>query len=190
MGSLGAAGLVFTVLFAYLAWQAAKRSADAATAANWSFIKASRLDLRAYVSAENIRVEQLLSGRRPRFALDIVNRGATPARDLEVWSDAVECVGNPNAKRVRKLAKPTGSKFAIAPHQDISQSGDMLVAIEGSDLAALHAGRWTLVFFGIIRYRDVYGVRHWTMFKTYVSSGALKDGAARLGACRRNNYST
>ncbi|WP_135213276.1 hypothetical protein [Vitreimonas flagellata] len=197
----GVVGALITVAgVIYVAWTlaetrkatgAAQSAADAAKDANKAFAEHSQRELRAYVGVPVVAVKDLAIGAQPTFSYQIKNFGATPARELESKYYIVAC-DDPNTHKVRtpadKVVPTWSSRVDLAPGQEPVEVTQTHHARWTEAMhTAFAAGQGTLMLCAIIRYRDVYGKRHWTMFKSYLRPGTIRNGAGVLSATRKHN---
>jgi hypothetical protein len=178
------------VLLLWWTLNATRAAVAAASAANTAFSVHSQRELRAYVGAFDIRVENFLVGRAPRFRYDVVNYGQTPARDVEalmfvIGFDAPE---TPETFKVRlQPGIAFASKIDLGPHQPAPQVLDAGFTLSRELMDGL-GDTGSILCGGLIRYRDVFGVRHWTVFRTYLARQLITpEGKGSLSACRKNN---
>jgi hypothetical protein len=191
---LGALGVVATAIGAVLVYRSLVQSEEglkAASDANQLARETAQRELRAYVSAEKIAVVGLYVGHKATFVLEIVNRGQTPAYDVEIWSMPLAVTGEPDrAKAFRKNTGHKTSKMVLGPSQDHTHTNASAGEITPESHFFLMNGG-TMIYFGVITYRDAFKKRRRTAFKYFVDgSGDLQHGAVFLTACGRGNVAS
>ncbi|MFA4950033.1 hypothetical protein [Brevundimonas sp.] len=157
--------LVFTGWAAF----AASRAARAAEASTRHAETAMKIELRAYLHVQSIKVVWSTEGQ-PAFDVVCTNTGQTPARwfELSVWAIRV-------ASGARTPSMPADTKFSLWPVPVGSGSErSARVVPEGSDNLRLRvdfqeAGS-TIFALGILRYEDVFGVVHSEEFRAFKRS--------------------
>jgi hypothetical protein len=167
------------------------RTLDTALAANRGFAQHSERELRAYVHVTDVVVHDLTQGGAPRITYVIQNYGATPARDVEAKGLIMGCP-DPHTVKVRH-PKDRGpwkwdSKFDLGPSQKSDSRLTSEVTFDATLMAQFRGGHGTILTAGVIRYRDVFGKRHWTLFRAYaVPANINDDGVGVLSAGRKHN---
>jgi hypothetical protein len=159
------------------ALEASERQAKAVLDAT---TKAFRNDQRAWISA-GANMISIAEDGRTKLELFLVNSGRTPGLDAEAamgWEirPATTPTGPPSNPNYR--FSPQG---AIAPQSQHPLSVTVDFAPYQSDIIA---GRRSLVYFGVIRYHDIYGARpihetHWCL--------AFTPGESSMRACLNGN---
>lgn len=189
---LGLVGLAATVGFANAAWLASRRAANAAEASNKLADDVHRRELRAYMLASEIRVEGFKPNSKPTFLFAPINYGQTPAHRVEQLSFVVRCLGDPEEKLVKfPEDRRINSRIVLGPGQPSRCAATPAVALTLREFDSFLAGKWTLIYCGVIRYRDIYGTKRWTLFRAYLRPSDLDlKGAGLMTASRWNNYST
>lgn len=170
---------------------AAIAASDAGREANDIARGSSERQLRAYLSFRDIEVTNFKRGARPVFKTRLWNSGQTPAYEVIQWQSAWPCEGDPNNFKVHF---PTGivSVSVIAPGQDVNSPirGNNNVAQRDIDemIDWVIEGKRTMVFAGIMSYRDAFGKRRLSTFKNFLTLDELDEsGNARLSSCVKGN---
>lgn len=189
--------LVFGTLIytrdASAAARAAVVEAEKATKAAEAAVEETRLvgqaQVRAYVSAMTPTIFDLRPNAKPYILYRPKNTGQTPAHDYRQttrWCLATD----PNTQKL-KLKGPVANRGVgvIAAGEHLEQRTDLGVIAQPL-YDAIIAKRLFIVFYGVIRYRDVFGKRRRTVFRKYVNVDTLENGCAAVSACRKNNRST
>jgi hypothetical protein len=99
------------------------------------------------------------------------------------------CAGDPEALKISFGGQKWGSKFVLGPTQEAPMSTHVGLPLNEVDMADFSAGRVTFAAFGLIRYRDIFGQRHWTTFRTFVLPENLTRGRGKITASGKHNRS-
>ncbi|WP_156356861.1 hypothetical protein [Sphingomonas sp. Leaf38] len=166
------------------------RSLSEARVANDISKKTAELELRAYISVSDVSVSHYMPDAFPTFTLIFKNSGQTIAHDVECFG-AVKWRPHPES-RIR-FDYRFFVKFDLPPNEvqnwlfrEKVPLGLIKAWDETNETWVAPHGIYT----GVIRYRDIFGKRHWTIFKYRVARDYLdENGAGKLVLCRRSNRS-
>lgn len=153
----------------------------------------ARRQLRAYVMGTDHSVTHLYAGGRPKFIVKLHNFGQTPASEVRCRTIVRAINGDPDETRImfREARQAVGlSNSLIGPTDFHVHVNGMDQGSLGSDASQMiERGEIIMTFAGVISYRDVFGKRHLTTFKYFLSPDTLnlKDTAYDLTACGRGN---
>jgi hypothetical protein len=171
---------------AAVAARAAQASADIARDSVELAGRTAERQLRAYVSANNIEVKDFVVGGIPTFKYNPTNSGQTPARDLTIKCVVVLC-NDPERAAVSFSEARVLSRIDLAPRQVVSQD---LASGQPLDATLFRAAKEKQVYFliaGVMRYRDIYRRRHFTIFRAYIDPSLLTGGGGKLSSCHKHN---
>lgn len=172
----------------------AARNADAAASHVEIAKDSAERELRAYLSPENIKVTDFAAGLKPCFQFSPMNSGKTPAYDV-ISSLVLMWMTNqsPHDAKVyfrKSVNEEPGSRSVISPRQISTIDLGGVMPLGTKDVEAVKSGTMTFLFAGIISYRDTFGKRHLSIFKTFLRPELLEeDGSAILSCCRKGNAS-
>ncbi|OHB40286.1 MAG: hypothetical protein A2882_13695 [Phenylobacterium sp. RIFCSPHIGHO2_01_FULL_70_10] len=183
---LGAVGLIFIGL-TLAATRDAVREANEATEAAREAMRITeehgRRQLRAYVSVK-ISVKDFTVGKKPVFVCHITNTGQTPARALEVFT-AIRATADPQQHPVHIIDRNGGSRVSLGANAEpVAVNAPAGSEITSAMLEDCKAGRMTWLFAGYLRYYDVFGRRHFTLFRSYLK---VRNGSVSMTMCRKHN---
>jgi hypothetical protein len=184
--------LIAAALAAYYAKRAAeetKRGADAAHDAIVVTRELGQVQVRAYVAIGNIRVIGFNPDMTPEISYKIKNVGQSPAMRFQ------------NVSRFAIAEKPDEAKLNFAGGEKWDgPSVDLLPGAESAQITKLpHLTKEIyesamnrdgyLVFYGIAKYRTVFGKRCYVTFSSYLLPDDLVRGEAQLTPTVRHNRS-
>lgn len=149
--------------------------------------EASHRELRAYICATDIEVSDFQIGQRPEFKFFPRNYGVTPAKDVQCVFVIRGCAGDPEVFKTSLVGQNWGSKFVLGPSQDAPMNARVNLPLNAGDMADFVAKKVTFVAFGLIRYRDIFGKRHWTIFRNFVMPENLVNGRGKIAASGKHN---
>jgi hypothetical protein len=155
----------------------------------WGADKTSKRQLRAYVCIRAGRhPEPNAVGDRYVITAKVVNTGATPAFDVQVWSEfQVIAVGDAGTYRFRQAPRRIDSaKFSIFPGSKKHRTGSS-VPIRAEQGFAIERGDLRLYFWGEVRYRDIFKKSHCTRFRLYFH---IEEGMGSWRYCDEGNGAT
>ena len=187
-------GTIFLYNQIILTREAVKDTGDATKAmleANSIARDGNERQLRANLSFRDIEVVGFLKGNRPQFKAVLWNAGQTPAYNVRQWSSAWPCEGQPSEHKIR-FPKDIKSVSVIGPAQRVHiQNGGEREAPQGvldEMIEWVISGQGTMVFAGVLTYRDAFGKRRISTFKCYINQQHLDQrGSARLASCLKGN---
>lgn len=148
-----------------------------------------RRQMRAYVEASSPTVFDFAVGRAPYIRYRPQNAGQTPAkqfRQTTTW----RIVDNPNAAQIRfgPIVMDRGvDDIGAGTHLEQRTNLPLLTQELFDDIMA---GRKFLLFCGVIKYRDVFGVQRRTVFRRYAAVRTYSDLSMAMNACAKNNRGT
>jgi hypothetical protein len=166
------------------ATKAARDSADAARDSVITMQETAKRQLRAYVGAYSITVENFTLNSRPLFKYKPTNSGQTPAYNLTA-KILFSIHDNPDRKKVFFAATKI-TPAVVGPGQSITQSIEGRLLDQRLYDACMRKETFCMVC-GVIKYTDAFKRRHRTTFRTYVDVSVLKDGAGAMTCCLNNN---
>jgi hypothetical protein len=131
----------------------------------------SERELRAYVVPKDQEVFDLATGRKPIFRVKLYNSGQTPAHDVRciamVWASACD----PDREKILFRLKMGD----IVVSRDVIGGTDFKVLENGSkrsfdalEMQMVAQNSLRLIFAGVLSYRDIFGKRHLSTFRTYL----------------------
>lgn len=150
----------------------------------------AKRQLRAYVSSE----EEMIVGFYPQgpaiMRTKVFNRGQTPAYDLKIWS-VVTGAENPHTVKIRHPGNEFAQSSAVlGPGQWVIHENDCQNPLSRESYYIVAGGGLSLIFAGIISYRDAFGRRRYTTFKHFFTGdGNVRGRDFDLTGCERGNNS-
>ncbi|MEO8882863.1 MAG: hypothetical protein ABI377_05535 [Devosia sp.] len=166
----------------------AKAAADAANAANAAIAQGQHFgeaQLRAYLSSPEVTISQLVVGKVPMIKASTKNTGQTPAFGIRSVMRAKTCA-NPETEKI-DLMVPSQSVGVLGAGMfahSVDSPGNKLTEAVLSDLVK---GEPQIVVAGMIVYRDIFGRRHRTIYRTRLDHASIKEGNGSFILCTRNN---
>ena len=152
----------------------------------------AKRELRAYLVPTDQQVVDLATGKRAAFAVNLHNSGQTPAYDVRLVTVVHATTGDPDTERILFREKPKGgtsfSRDVIAggafkPHRNRAHTewdANMMQMVAQNHLK--------VIFAGIISYRDIFGKRHLSTFRSYlVHPGDRSQTTLDLTTCAKGN---
>jgi hypothetical protein len=159
---------------------------EAAQAAVSETRRIGEAQVRAYLANINVLVEDFSLGSVPVYRVSVKNTGQSPARGVRI-SLAIRTGASPadrvrfrNLKYMKLVDVPAGES---APQEIIGNS-----PILAETYANIISGRACIVLGGVFRYRDVFGKRHFTVFRYALDPRFPEpNGSFKMTVCSRNN---
>ncbi|WP_373486681.1 hypothetical protein [Blastomonas sp.] len=191
---LSAVGISFLLWQIILTRQAVTDTGQATKAmieANDIARKTAQVQMRAYVRFDDIMVKDFVPGKIPTYQVTMRNVGQTPAHDLEFAIQPFIGTGNATAMKVffNYTDDAMASLMPLGPGQH-SMVKRRFVEQKDADVAqSFHHEGITVLLFGVVSYRDVFGKRHISTFKSFLDRNSLENGTAILVNCGRGNIS-
>ena len=138
--------------------------------------------LRAYVMAKDHAVGVLVQGKRPVFVCKLHNSGFTPAHEVRCTSAIFRTIGDPSAEPImfRKIGREGTTSSTMIGRDDFYIHPYIYREINQSELNLIHEGKVALIFAGIISYRDVFGRRHLSTWKTFLQMSGPPEPETKL----------
>lgn len=184
LSAIGIAGLIATIMQGRTALEKAREANNLARVS-------SERQLRAYVGILTFQVHSIRPGHWPYFGAQYKNAGQTPAKDLICRCYLKFTTEAPNKVRFKKMTPPTASKLVLNPGVDGWGELKLKDPLSTNEYLALRSGQATFVFAGYIVYRDVFGARHFTMFRHFLLPETIEEnGYAKVGGDIRGNYAS
>ncbi len=193
VSAFGLIGLFFTVRYALFAWRSAEKSADADNKALElartqldEARQANMAQLRAYLSVQDLQVNNFSVGDKPRFEFLIRNNGNTPAYDVQYIAQ-VYLSDDPKAYKVRFPSIEWQSKLIVAPSYANSGfvGGDTVMTKAAYE--AVMSGKLVPVLAGYIVYRDIFKKRRYVTFRATFERTHFEDGHGFLTLANKHN---
>jgi len=127
--------------------------------------RTTRAQLRAWISIKLDRLYNFNTSKEMLFTANITNHGATPARDLEVQAAVgVHPYLLPDDFDFPTVADLKMSKTTVYPGDPANSSFTATQFSEVDTADAVTNAKRRLYVFGIVRYFDIFGDKHWTRF--------------------------
>jgi hypothetical protein len=176
----GIAGVAYTVRYARLAWIEAEKSASAAQLALKHSEESAERQLRAYITVE-LRGVNMAPDRPLEAAIQMFNRGQTPARNIVVkWATAV-CPVKPSREQIESIhasaiCPEDDPSFILGPNEDrgANASGE---AYEGDEVFSVLASKGAICVAGAVEYLDAFDRPRRTRFcHIYIGGDHGPDG--------------
>jgi hypothetical protein len=188
VGGLGLIGLFFTVMYARAAWKAAAASAKSADDTYRAMLASEQREMRAYVGLFKISVEGTETGV-PKITLVFQNAGQTPAQDVGALINFRFDAFPPTMPETNLDDEQYLSVAYILPGSQFTRTTTFPKPIPADELVLLSKGKAAIWCNGRIRYKDVFGVLHFTHFKLMMG-GDIGGYPDALMMCREGNYAT
>ncbi|MEQ9026593.1 hypothetical protein [Roseitalea porphyridii] len=148
-----------------------------------------QIQVRAYVAFGNTRVENFDVGLQPVVLLKIKNVGQSPAIQLQIVT-RFAVADNPHSEKLFfNGPKWNGPALDLLPGGDSSQKTE-LPPLDGDLYTSFMNEEAYLMFFGMARYRTVFGKPCRITFCTYLRPSDLEGGSAQLIPTKRHNRSS
>ena len=179
---VGSAFLLWQIILTRRAVEDTGHATDAMREANRIAKESHESSARAYVTAGKFRIENVVVGGNPKISWEIENLGQTIAYDVEASIEVFERdVGTPKFTFWLKRDILPGQKWPI----HWNRGSEMTQA----DVVDFMQNRKTVIYAGVIRYRDFTGRRRWSTFKMKFGIQNMKDGSGPMIYCVRGNRS-
>lgn len=178
MGGVASLGMLISIIgvgLVYITFRETRRAASAGIHANEIARESSERQLRAYVGVVDFGIRDISPGKHPFFSVKYENAGQTPAGELICRSRLEYTSQDPT--KVRFKAAPPGrtSKFNLAPGGHGWSQIRTSAPLSQSDYDKLKSGQTTYVFAGYIIYRDAFGIRRFTLFRTHLLADTIEE---------------
>lgn len=165
-GVIGLGGVAITLV---LNARAARAATDAAIAAQDSVRlseQTSRIQLRAYLSAELVKAQGISANTEPKFSVNIHNIGSTPAIRVSIGTNIVYIpdLVNPESFSVPTANQVPRASLVLGPGRSIKHGSSSSVSLTTEGLVAWQAGGSAFFLVGCIIYDDVFGSTWETRF--------------------------
>lgn len=181
-------GLVLSAAGIGLVYATFRKTADAVEAArqaNEISVSSFRRQLRAYLTVDHVIITRFDVGQTIKIETRISNVGASSARGF--WASVRTAVcENPETFKVSLQDFGSGSVREIAQGRfsDLPLSSTAVLSQEA--LMAFNSKTLYLLVYGVAHYRDVFGKRHFVIWRGYVHQ--TPEGGYAINVCRKNNY--
>lgn len=188
---IGSAFLLWQIILTRKAVEDTSEATDAMREANKIAREGQERQLRAYVNVTKIGVTPFIPGAAPTFMLELLNTGATPARDVRLISQPFfYALDGPEPQIRFKPLTGEGSRMSLAPNQPIPHPNQLLGPLPEIIAAALNNGQHGVIYAGVVIYLDVFGRQHRTTFKArFERDIPIEHGFRCMGACSDGNVS-
>ncbi len=179
----GLAGIVslFGVIFALVL----------ALHSNWIARDTAKRQLRAYISIEPGGINEVVDGIH-RVPFNIINNGQTPAYEMEHGGDFLIVEGNPMEFDPSINGRLTGQTAttdqSLGPNSNRFSYAYLEAALCAPFLDKIDAKEASIVHYGYVTYKDVFGISHRTSFAFYHWGEELSDLESKR--CRFGNDAT
>jgi hypothetical protein len=132
-----------------------------------------KLDQRAWVGVSGVTAN-VKNDEPATFSIKIKNTGKTPANNVTgiCRFEIVPQNGFPDFTKLRSLSGET--KNIIPPLHDVTLTFDTGFCITNDVINQVTNGMMQTYIYGVIRYHDIFGYRHWTTFCYYFSPDMTK----------------
>jgi len=161
----------------------AKQESDAARDSVKAIQRQSRQDQRAWLEIVPQGTTNISIGKPVGYTFQIVNKGKTPATDL-VFEMVVKLIDNIPRKTFvfRYTGEPRliGTTGILNPQEPVTREAGSLEIVPGStngqtnphavtkeEFQRLVNGDYFVIAYVRIRYRDIFGISHWSKFCEY-----------------------
>lgn len=194
MGLAALVGMVvgiFGVGLIYVTFRETRRAAKSAENSLEHARDTAKRQLRAYLVAKSFRISGVLVDHTPRVMFELKNVGQTPAYEVRIWWEIRTLhapISEADTRVRRSLHLPWGrqSRAIIGAGEPVEISIPYRAPVGAEWARALHNGKWTLLAFGVVSYRDVFKRRRLLTFKMFLSHEHLEDnGWGKLFACNK-----
>lgn len=127
----------------------------------------SRHSLRAYIGAQQITVIHGVSGvgAVPRFGMNIVNNGQTPAYAVRAWQE-IRCYPHPLTGPIQDAAFD-GHSRVLNPREFFGAIVTADNPITQAEWTSINDGTMRLYLYGRIEFRDAFGKNRWATHRTF-----------------------
>lgn len=145
--------------------------------------------LRAYVQIGDVRIENFRVGEDPVLICTGRNFGQTPAfrySHISSW----RLVDDAETARLRFVNVETAGPAVDLPTNATTTQATQLPTLAEDVFEGIMSGKRQFVTFGLVRYRDIFGVRRRVIFRHVLIPERSGDGVAWFNICNRNNRST
>ena len=188
LGILGAVLVLCSLWFTGSAAIAATRAAKAAEAAVGVASHTAELQLRAYLSNLESRLDDFRVGSRPCGTVTMINAGQTPAHDVTV-KIALALADAPNTDYEINLLGHA-SKAPLGPGSKIHPHAWSEGLLSKEDYAGVLAGTKELYLFGEVAYLDIFGKRRETFFRLFLERENACNSDFIWSICAEGNKAT
>lgn len=188
---VGVTGLVLLGLATWFAGRAAwhaKRAADSGGEITFVTKDSAERQLRAYIDVRAGRVTAFHWGMKPKAEIKFLNSGQTPARNLTARL-IIRIDPLPDAFKIWLSGVPGSSKADLGAHVPTGMSVEYSETLSQEEFEGIKAGTHGLFVGGVIRYYDVFGKRHFTVFRLTPDLREIDLHGTTLIACQRGNSS-
>jgi hypothetical protein len=130
----------------------------------WIMSSTANKQLRAYVTVVSASLT-FPTPETPKAQVVIKNSGQTPAYEVENWSNT--CVASyPLSQTLPVRLKDTPiANYILGPGMDLSHWIPSKSPLEGMTDVLLGTVQCTLFVYGVVTYKDIFGVKHTTKFR-------------------------
>lgn len=150
--------------------------------------------LRAYVTVEDHTLTGFFRNGPAVMTAKVWNRGQTPAYDVRVISIVAGTQNaDPSTLKIRFTKKEgfLDSTGTLGPGQWVEHFNGCQGPLRNDAYVSVVSGGVSLVFAGVVTYRDAFRRRHWTTFKYfYRGTGDHASTMHDLFACNKGNIAS
>jgi hypothetical protein len=183
LSAIALLGLLFTL-------RQTERALGEAQRGNLISEDTAKRQLRAYVLGDEFALSSFGPGQYMKASFNLRNFGQTPASDVKCVTSMRSFAGDPVGWKFLFRVIPRAGVFSssiLGPgqaHPHINQANAELTIDQWNFFTN---GTLTLMFAGVISYRDIFGKRHLTTFRYFLDRGANLAGTIALSACEKGN---
>lgn len=145
----------------------------------------SKRQMRAYVGVEDHEVINFGIGLTTGHQCKVWNRGQTPAYDVRIWSYptcVISAETEPHDAKIKPPKLIVQSSAILGPGQWVGHTNPNTKPMIEASYLGLCAGGLTIVWGGVVSYRDAFGKRRRTTFK-YFATGTGEHLKANFDMC-------
>lgn len=129
--------------------------------------RALEIDERAWVSADSWGKVVFEPGKDFQTEITFRNTGKSPAKNVQIWSH-LRPIAKGDVPNFDVAEGPPGSQGLMPPkgefHRPIFGAVTGRSGLSAGGFNSIASGAETVFVFGIVRYEDVFGFKHWATF--------------------------
>jgi hypothetical protein len=127
---------------------------------------ATKISERAWVMLKSAQFSNIAVGQKPSVSLIAENSGKSPATDFATSSGLVVLSAVPPQGGPMPEVQPRGLRSVgiLGPGMSVISTTQLEHVLTADEIESVKNGHQFLYYFGMVRYRDIFGINRYTQF--------------------------